>query len=201
MKKMNKTIAAGIAALTALLMLGAGTAQAAGTADLTVTVTIQKLDITATFRDAAGTTFALGSVAAGSNNLISDPITVTNSGNLTETYNVKVTAEPNATWTSVTAAPDAEEYQMSGVFRAVAAAAPGTGDYTSAQDDYSVSTTRTADGADALAVNGDDGGAGTKGYHMAAGSNIYLWLKFKAPSTTVITTQQSIVTRITAATP
>jgi hypothetical protein len=50
-------------------------------------------------------------------------------------------------------------------------------------------------------VNADGGGAGTKGFQMAASSNLYLWLRFKAPTSTVITTSQSIVTRITAATP
>jgi hypothetical protein len=68
-------------------------------------------------------------------------------------------------------------------------------------DDYSVGTVRTADGTNILAVNGDSSGAGTLGYRMATNSNLYLWLRFKAPSSTVITTQQSIVTRITAATP
>jgi hypothetical protein len=184
-----------------MLVLGAGLSEAATTADLTVTVTIQNVSIDATFRDAGGATFALGGRAAGSTSLVGDPITITNSGNVTETYNLRIVSEPNGTWSSVTAAPGAEQYQMSGVFRAPAAAAPVSGDYTDAQDDYSVSQVRTADGANVLAVNGDAGGAGTKGFQMATGSNLYLWLRFKAPTSTVITTQQSIVTRITAATP
>ena len=184
----------------AVLLFAVG-AQAATTADLTVTVTIQVVSINASFRDAGGATFALGSKAAGSTSLVGDPITITNSGNVTETYNLRVTAEPNGTWASVTAAPGAEQYQMSGVFRAPAAAAPVVGDYVDGSDDYSVGTVRTADGANILAVNADAGGAGTKGFQMAASSNLYLWLRFKAPTSTVITTSQSIVTRITAATP
>ena len=208
MKRGRKTPAAGLMAAMAMavILLAAGGVRAAGPdnpVDLTVTVTIQKLPITATFRDAAADTFGLGTVAAGSENLITDPITVTNSGNVTETYTLGMSAEPNGSWTSVLANPGSEEYQMAGVFRAPAAAAPGTGDYVDAQDDYSVATSRTAEGGDLLAVNADAGGAGTKGYQMATGEpgNIYLWLKFHAPSTTAIVAEQSIVTSITATTP
>ena len=195
----KKTAKAGAWMLAAAALLMGGKAQAATTADLTVTVTIQVVSLTASFRDAAASTFAMGAVAAASTNLIADPITITNSGNVAETYNLKITPETSG-WTSVTAAPSAaEEYQMSGVFRAPADGAPVSGDYVDNSDDYSFGTTRTADGANILAKNGDSGGDGTKGYKMATGSNLYLWLRFKAPTSTSVTTQQSIVTRITAA--
>ena len=199
-KNMNKKLKLAAAAL-AVAMAWAAKAEAASTADLTVTVTVQTLSIAASFRDAAGTTYAMGNVAAGSSNLVGDPVTITNTGNVTQTYNLRIPSEPNGTWASVVAAPGGEQYQMSGVFRATTGAAPVGGDYVDNSDDYSVSQVRTADGTNVLAVNGDSGGAGKLGYQMAVNSNIYLWLRFKAPTSTVITTQQSIVTRITAATP
>ncbi len=208
MKTVRKTLAAGLIAAMAMAvsLLAAGDVQAAtgNPVALEVTVTIQNLSITASFRDAAADTFGLGNVAAGNDYLITDPITVTNSGNVTETYTLQINAEP-AGWTSVlTDSPGSDLYQMAGLFRAPATLpVPVKGDYTAATDTYSVGTSRTADGADELAVSGDPGGTGTKGFTMATGQpgNIYLWLKFFAPSDTVVTGEQSIVTNITATTP
>ena len=171
--------------------------------NLNVTVTIQQVQITASNRDTGTDTVALGTVLSGADTVVSAPISVTNSGNVTETYSLVIPSEPNGTWSSVASGtPGSEQYKLSGVFRAAAAAVPATGDYDVGDNDgFAVGTSKTANGADILAVSADGGGAGTKGYQMATTSNVNLWLKFHAPSSTVITTEQTVVVRISAQTP
>ena len=200
MNKTKKAWAAGL--IAALLATGAtGWCASGNPVDITVTVTVSQLSITASNRNDETDTVAFGTKLAGSNSVAADPVSVTNSGNVTETYSLVIPSEPNLTWASIdSGSPAAEQYKLSAVFRAPAAAAPGTGDYDD-NDAFKVGAGKTATGADNLAVNGDTGGDGTKGYKMAANANLYMWLKFHAPSATAITTQQSIVARITAATP
>ena len=199
MKTSKKMLAAG-------LIVAAGLSERAqavigNPVDIIVTVTVQKLSITASNRTNASATIALGNVIGGTQNVSPIPVTITNSGNVTETYTLSIPSEPNLTWASATAAPGTESYQMSGVFRAPAAGAPVSANYVDNQDDYSVATPRAADGANHVAVNADGGGPATKGFQMTIGSNVYLWLRFGAPTLTEITTEQSIINQITAATP
>ena len=118
-----------------------------------------------------------------------------NDGNVTEKYQLSIPgSEPNGTWSSVTAgAPGAEEYRISGIFKN---AQPVAGNFL-ASDSFSVSTARVATATD-LALDAD--GAGEKGYNVATSAERKLWFKFEAPSSTVITTQQTITVRITAQT-
>ena len=177
--------------LTGLLILGlvglASQAYAADTADITITVKIQKLSVAV-----APTSYDFGSVAAGANDVASSYIAVTNDGNITEKFKLGIPSEPNGSWTSVTTAvPGSEEYRLSAIFRDTA---PTTGQY-GAEDSFSVSAEREAT-ADDLAITAD--AAGEKGYNVAQDAWRKLWFKFEAPSATIITTQQSITARVTA---
>ncbi len=169
------------------LMLAVSQAYGADTADITVTVKISQLSVAV-----APTSYDFGNMAAGANAVASSYIAVTNDGNVTEKFKLGIPSEPNGTWTSVTAAaPVSEQYRLSAIFKD---SQPASGDY-GAEDSFSVSTERTAT-ADDLAITAD--GAGVKGYNVSENDWRQLWFKFEAPSTTNITTQQSITARVTA---
>jgi len=177
--------------LVGVLILGlvglASQAYAGETADITVTVKIQKLSVAV-----SPTSYDFGTRTVNSAAVAVSSITVTNDGNVTEKFKLGITGEPNGTWTSVTAAtPGSEEYRLSAIFKD---AAPGSGDYL-AEDSFSVSTERTASASD-LARDAD--GEGVKGYNVAQTNSRGLWFKFETPLDTIITTQQSITARVTA---
>ncbi len=177
--------------LGVLLVLGlvglASQAYAAESADITVTVKISNLSVAV-----APTSYDFGNMTAGGNAVASSYIAVTNDGNVTEKFKLGIPSEPNGAWTSVTAAaPVSEEYRLSAIFRDTA---PTTGQY-GPEDSFSVSAEREAT-ADNLAITGD--AAGVKGYNVSENDWRKLWFKFEAPSTTSITTQQSITARVTA---
>ena len=177
--------------LAGLLILGlvglASQAYAGESADITITVKIQKLSVAV-----APTSYPFGNMAASADDVASYYIAVTNDGNVTEKFKLGIPSEPNGTWTSVTAAvPGSEEYRLSAIFRDTV---PTTGQY-GAEDSFSVSAEREAT-ADDLAINADD--PGMKGYNVGEGNGRKLWFKFEAPSSTNITTQQSITARVTA---
>src|SRR5215831_11794721 len=110
--------------VVAVTMLGvgllAGPALAGNPATITVTVTIQNLSVSATGPIAFGTVVASSQTVSGSSS------TVTNDGNVTETYSLNLTNP--ATWTAVQAAPSAaEEYALLAIFNS---AAPLATDFT-----------------------------------------------------------------------
>jgi len=169
------------------LMLAVSQVYGAESADITVTVKISQLSVAV-----APTSYPFGNMAAGANDVASYYIAVTNDGNVTEKFKLGIPSEPNGTWTSVTAAvPGSEEYRLSAIFRDTA---PTSGQY-GAEDSFSVSAEREAT-VDDLAITGD--AAGVKGYNVSENDWRKLWFKFEAPSTTNITTQQSITARVTA---
>ena len=177
--------------LVGLVILGlvglAAQSYGAETADITVYVKVQTLSVAI-----SPTSHDFGTLTAGSSAVAVSSITVTNDGNVQEKFKLGIPSEPNGSWTSVTAAvPGSEEYRLSGIFTG---SVPGSGDY-GAEDSFSVSTERTAT-ADDLAITAD--GIGVKGYQVDQGNSRGLWFKFEAPSTTIITTQQSITARVTA---
>jgi hypothetical protein len=122
-------------------------------------------------------------VAAASATISSDSSHVVNDGNVTETYSLNLT-DPGG-WTAVQAAPGAEEYCLSVQFNSDEPAA-----FTYA--DHALSTTSTACSATKFA--GDQ-----TGVSVATSGARYLWFKFEAPSTTTVTTEQTIVVTVTAA--
>ena len=178
--------------LTVLMMLGlvvtAGVAYTAETADISVTIRISQLSVAVN-----PTSYDFGTMVAGAVDVADTFIAVTNDGNVTEKYQLSMpSGEPNGTWTSVTAgAPGAEEYRLSAIFKD---SQPISGNFL-AEDSFSVSTSRVATATD-LALDADPDGE--KGFNIAATAGRKMWFKLEAPSATVITTQQTITVRVTA---
>ncbi len=156
----------------------ASAVQAANPATVNVTVTIQNLSVSATGP------IAFGNVAASSETVSTDSSHVINDGNVTETYSLDLT-DPGG-WMAVQAAPVAEEYCLSAQFNATQ---PTAVSFTYA--DHALSTTSTACSATKFA--GDQ-----TGLSVAASAARYLWLKFEAPTSTSVSTEQTIVVTLTA---
>jgi hypothetical protein len=152
---------------------------AANPANINVTVTIQNLSV------AASGPIAFGTVSAGSVTVSSDSSLVTNDGNITETYSLNLT-DP-AGWTAVQAAPGVDEYALSAQFNS---SQPTSGSFTYA--DHALTT-------GSVASSGTQFAGDQTGLSVTASGNRYLWLKFEAPSTSTVFTEQTIVVTITAA--
>lgn len=160
-----------------MVVLLSSVAQAATTADINVTVTIQSVSVTATG------TYAFGTVVVSSSTVSVTAITVTNNGNVAETFSLKLT-NPGS-WTAVLTAPGSEEYRLSAMFNA-------NGDSTFVPANHGLTTSSVASSASKF--------AGTQtGLAVAAAATRSLWLKFEAPSGTAVTTEQTIVVTVTAA--
>ncbi len=168
------------AALAVLIgVLAATPAFAANPATISVTVTIQNLSVSATGP------IAFGTVVAGSQTVSSSASTVTNDGNVVETMSLSLT-NPSS-WTAVQAAPSsAEEYALLAQFNA---AAPTAASFTYAN--HALSTTSVASSGTKFA--GDQ-----TGLSMAVSGTRSLWFRFNAPTSTAVTTQQTISVTVTA---
>ena len=160
------------------LVLSPLSIQAGNPATINVTVTIQNLSVSVTGP------IAYGTVTAGSATVSTDSSHVVNDGNITETYSLNLT-NPGG-WTAVQAAPGAEEYCLSAQFNGSQPTA-----VSFAYADHALSTTPAASSATKFA--GDQ-----TGLSVAASAARYLWLKFEAPTSTTVTTEQIIVVTITA---
>jgi len=152
---------------------------ASNPATITVTVTIQNVSVS------ASGPIAFGTVASGSATVAAGAATLTNDGNVAETYSLNLTNP--AGWTAVQAAPGAEEYVLSAKFNV---AAPTSGSFTYA--DHALTTTP-------VTCTGTRFAGDQTGVSVAASATRNLWLKFEAPSSTSVTTQQSITVTVTAA--
>lgn len=168
-----------IAPAALVLALGTGTAWAGNPATISVTVTIQNLSVSASGPIAFGTVVAATSTVSGGAS------TVTNDGNVTETFSLQLTNP--ATWTAVGAAPAAEQYALLAEFNN---AAPAVGGFTYAT--HSLTTSSVASSATQFAGN-------QTGLSVAASGTRSLWFRFDAPTTTAVTTQQTITVTLTAA--
>ena len=170
---------AGLAAAALALSLVSGTAFAANPATISVTVTIQNLSVS------ASGPIAFGTVVAGSQTVSSSGSTVTNDGNVTETYSISLTNP--ATWTAVQAAPTAEEYALLAQFNGTA---PTAGSFSYAN--HALSTTP-------VTCSGTVFAGGETGLSVPAAGTRTLWFRFNAPTSTAVTTQQNITVTLTAA--
>jgi hypothetical protein len=176
---MQKTLKT-LVALTAVLLASTITpAWAANPATISVTVTIQNLSVSATGP------IAFGTVVAGSQTVSGSASTVTNDGNVTETYSLSLTNP--AGWTAVQAAPGAEQYALLAQFNS---GAPTSGSFTYA--DHALSTSSVASSATKFAGN-------QTGLSVAASATRSLWFRFDAPASTTVTSQQTITVTVTAA--
>ena len=165
--------------LVCLALLFSATAiHAANPATITVTVTIQNLSVSATGPIAFGTVLASSTTVSGSAS------TVTNDGNVTETYDVKLT-NPGG-WTATAGSPGSETYRLSAQFNG----SQPTGVSFDADHDLTTSD-QTSSGT---IFAGDE-----TGLSVAASATRSLWFKFEAPTSTSVTSQQSITVTVTAA--
>jgi hypothetical protein len=162
-----------------LLAFAISTAEAANPATITVTVTIQNLSVSTTGP------VAFGTVVASSATVATDSSRVINSGNVAETYSLNLT-DPSG-WTAVQAAPGSEQYALSARLNSTR---PVVGDFTYAN--HALRT--TPDACTVTKFAGDQ-----TGVSVAAGAARNLWLKFEAPVSTSVTTEQTIVVTVTAA--
>lgn len=162
-----------------MLVAGASVVKAANPATINVTVTVQNLSVS------ASGPIAFGIVVAGSTTISSGASTVTNDGNTTETFSLNLTNP--AGWTAVQAAPGSEQYCLSALFNT---AQPVSGDLSYAN--HALTTSSVASSATKFA--GDQ-----TGLSVATAASRDLWFKFEAPTTTTVTTSQTIVVTITAA--
>ena len=156
----------------------ASAVQAANPATVNVTVTIQNLSVSATGP------IAFGSVTASSVTVSTDSSHVVNDGNVTETYSLDLT-DPGG-WTAVQAAPAAEQYCLCAQFNSTQ---PTAVSFTYV--DHALSTTSTPCSATQFA--GDQ-----TGLSVPASAARYLWCKFEAPTSTIVSTEQTIVVTLTA---
>jgi len=177
---MRKVVGAITALVLALSTIPGGTARAGNPATISVTVTIQNLSVSAVG------SIAFGTVTAGSENVSSSGSTVTNDGNVSETLSLSLTNP--ATWTAVQAAPSAaEEFALLAKF---SSSAPTPASFAYA--DHALSTTSVGSSATKFAGN-------QTGLSVAAGKTRSLWFRFNAPTSTSVTTQQTITVTVTAA--
>ncbi len=170
---------AGLGAMALALTLASGTAFAGNPATISVTVTIQNLSVS------ASGPIAFGTVVSGSQTVSTSSSTVTNDGNVTETYSISLTNP--ATWTAVQAAPSsAEQYALLAQFNS---SAPTAGSFTYAN--HAISTTPVTSSGTVFA-------GGQTGLSVAAAATRSLWFRFNAPTSTAVTTQQNITVTLTA---
>lgn len=177
---MGKFLATLVAFAVVLLPHFGGVAFAANPATISVTVTIQNLSVSATGP------IAFGTVVAGSQTVSTSGSTVTNNGNVVETYSLNLTNP--ASWTAVQAAPSAaEEYALLAIFNA---AAPAATDFGYTND--ALSTTSTA-------CTGTKFAGDQTGVSVATSGTRSLWFRFNAPTSTAVSSQQTITVTVTAA--
>ena len=177
---MKRNPSAFLAIAGLMLLATAPMAWAANPATISVTVTIQNLSVSATGPIAFGTVTTSSSTVSGAAS------TVTNDGNVTETFSLSLT-NPGS-WTAVQAAPSAaEEYALLAQFNS---SAPTSGSFTYAN--HALSTTSVASSGTKFA--GDQ-----TGLSVAAAATRGLWFRFDAPTSTAVTTQQTITVTVTAA--
>lgn len=170
-----QTLSAGLV-LTLAVLLGSA-AYAANSATINVTVTIQNLSVS------ASGPIAFGVVVASSTTVSTDSSHVVNDGNVAETYDIKLT-DP-AGWTAVSTAPGAEEYRLSAQFNSDAPTA------LSFDGNHDLSTSDQTSSASIFA--GDQTGLAVPSTEAR-----YLWFKFEAPTSTIVTAEQTVVVTVTA---
>ncbi|MCK5702305.1 MAG: hypothetical protein KAI29_14170, partial [Cyclobacteriaceae bacterium] len=137
--------------------------------------------------------YDFGAVIKGSTTTATGSITVTNNGTVNERYSVHLTAPIG--WTCVTdTAPGAEEFRMCGNFQ-TATAQSSHFDIGGSFSDAIGTTQRVCSTGD---FSKDNEGEGAKGYNVPPTQDRYLWFRFEAPTSTSLTTQQTITVTITA---
>ena len=177
MRNLTNRLTVGLA-ICLVLVFCASAVYAANPATIDVTVTIQNLSLTTTGP------IAFGVVLVSTTTVSTSASTVTNDGNTTETYDLKLT-NPGG-WTATSGAPGSETYRLSAQFNVAQPTA------VSFDADHDLTTADQTSSATIFA--GDQ-----TGLSVAASAARSLWFKFEAPTSTTVTTQQSITVTLTAA--
>jgi len=134
-------------------------------------------------------TYGFGPVIEGSTNVATSAITVTNNGNVVETYQLKLT-NPTG-WTAIqTGTPGIDHYMLSAMFHG--ATAPVAADFA---DNDALSTAYQTCSATVFAK---DTSPPETGVGVPVGAERRLWFRFTAPSYSNVGTEQSIVVTINA---
>lgn len=164
---------------------GAGRVEAAPTSNITVSVTIRSLSVLL-----SGNAVGFGVVNTGGTVQSSEAndITVTNNGNGEEDFALRL-ANP-AGWNNGSI-PGPEVYALSALFVG-SADTPTVANF--AVNDVLTTTDQTA----TAAIFGDAGVAGADGADVVVNGSADLWFQFKAPTSTVVTTQQDITVTVSA---
>ncbi len=183
-----KTVFSSMCAMAALVaVLWVSPVQAAGTADVTVTVTLSGVSVNVT----SGGLVAFGTVgtplALGSTTVSGTAIVVNNDGEGTETYSLSLTSATTPAGWTVGNPANLNEYQLSAMF---STAAPGA---TFGAEDV-LTTIPTA----CTATDFGNGTAGQSGASVLTTANRNLWLQLEAPATSTTLAQRSITVTITA---
>lgn len=164
--------------LAGILLLGGTSLYAASSDSITLTVTIQHLAV-----EISEESYDFGVVLLGSTTLSSTGITVTNTGNVNETYSLNLTNPPG--WTASQTGPGEEIYVLDAAF----ATSPGA--ITWSHTNHALSETSTICTSTKFA--GDQ-----TGVNVPPGETRTLWFRFLAPTSTTVTNQQSVQVTITA---
>lgn len=174
--------------LAGLVVLGGialyvGSAQAALTADLTITVTPAGTKSIAI----AGSPYDFGSLNVGVSSVSATAVVIENDGTLPMQVGAQVTTQ-GAPWT-VGAAPGDDIYNLRALFNTTR---PADGDFTAVTDDLTTGLTL----ATAAVYAGDESGLNVA--PAAAVDNRNLWLRIDMPTSTSVSTQRSIVVQLSA---
>jgi hypothetical protein len=163
-------------------------AEAASTANVSITVTIQSVSISVT-----PTGWPIGTVAAGSTTLMSsaNKLTITNDGNVSETFTLQIGSSGSGWTAGSTAGPDT--YVLSGLIT-------GTGD-TPTGTNFAPEDVISISPQSASATVFGYTGSSNNGAGVPSGASRSLWLQFKAPTSSSVTSEQTIGVTIGASVP
>jgi hypothetical protein len=170
------------ALLLALALTAPARLLAAGTEDLTITVT----PVAEVSLDLSATTYAFGPIDVNTSTHTATPLTLTNHGGVTVTVDKQIQAQSDPSgWVAATT-PGADQYVL---YVATAAARPALGDFSAA----------TQFGAQGVVspLTGTTGVQPTLP-PTGAGQSVDLWFRLDMPSTVSTLTPRTITVRFTA---
>lgn len=176
-----KKLLAGLVVLTGIALY-VGSAQAAPTADLTITVTPAGTKSIAI----AGSPYDFGSLNVGVSSISAAAVVIENDGTLPMQVGAQVTTQ-GAPWT-VGAAVGDDVYNLKALFNTLR---PADGDFAAADD--LTTAVKLADGTNFEGTESAQNVA-----PAAAVDNRNLWLRLDMPTSTSVSTQRTIVVQLSA---
>ena len=160
-----------------------GTAQAATTADLQITVTPNG---TKSLTLSTGT-LAMGPLSLASVDNISSSVTVTNNGTIPEVLGLRIKTA-DGVWSSGAAA-GADTYNLRALFNTPT---PVAGDFDADDDVLTQGSPEVATGVGGVYSGDQDGSV------FNAGASLGLWFKLDMPTSSTVATQRSFTVEVSA---